>query len=106
MKPTHHQVLGVTLKATTADIRAHYLALARTMHPDRNGGTRESNEAFAEVTQAYATLSDEASRKKYELSLEVLSTACGQCGGDGHRQRGMKRFPCKACGGTGRIFYG
>ena len=104
MKLTYHQVLGVTLKANKADIRSHYLALAKTMHPDRNGGTKESNEAFAEVTQAYATLSDETARKKYETSLEILSQPCGMCGGDGHRQRGMKKAPCVKCGGTGRVF--
>lgn len=105
---THYQVLGVDRGASHEEVRTAYQGLARRMHPDRNGGTAEANSAFAEVTSAYAVLSDPKRRKQYDANLDLLTEPCGKCKGKGRvgRQKGFgkKEFStCDACQGSGRV---
>ena len=103
-EPTHHEALGVPLRATPKQIRQNYQVLTRSMHPDKHGGTREANEAFARVTQAYVVLMDKSKREAYEAALTILTDPCPACSGKGERQRGFGRpVVCLQCNGTGRI---
>lgn len=61
----YYRVLGVTRKATSAEIRSAYRKMALTMHPDRNP-TKALAEKFKEISQAYSVLSDERQREIYD----------------------------------------
>lgn len=105
---THYRMMGLDRGCTAAELLAKWRELSRTMHPDRLGCTPEANAAFAEVTAAYAVLSDASRRKAYDASLNLLTEPCPKCRGEGRvwKQKGFTgrvASMCKACGGSGRI---
>ena len=59
-------ILGVSKKASDADIRKAYRRLARQHHPDVNPNDSLAEEKFKDVNEAYQVLSDSESRKKYD----------------------------------------
>src|SRR3546814_6482568 len=63
---THYEVLGVGRGATTAELRAAYVELARIHHPDRAGGDAARMRA---VNAAWATLRNPARRAAYDASI-------------------------------------
>jgi curved DNA-binding protein len=66
MKKDYYQVLGVAKDAGQDVIKKAYRKLAMEHHPDRNAGDKGAEEKFKDVSEAYAVLSDEAKRKKYD----------------------------------------
>jgi curved DNA-binding protein CbpA len=62
-----YALLGVEKNADLAAIKKAYRKLALKHHPDRNGGSKESEETFREITAAYSILSDEKLRRAYDL---------------------------------------
>ena len=72
MTPDHYKSLGVSESASSEEIKTAYKSLAKKWHPDRNQDNKERAERkFKEVAQAYKTLSDEKSRREYDLSRQV-----------------------------------
>jgi len=65
-KRDYYEVLGVDKNADDAAIKKAYRALARKYHPDQNPGDKEAEAKFKEASEAYAVLSDEEKRKKYD----------------------------------------
>ena len=63
----YYDVLGVARDASEKDIRQAYRKLARQFHPDVNKNDDAAEEKFKEINEAYSVLSDEESRKKYDL---------------------------------------
>src|SRR5919202_3878581 len=61
-----YTVLGVGRDASDDDIKKAYRKLAMTYHPDRNGGSREAEERFKEITEAYDVLRDPQKRAMYD----------------------------------------
>ena len=61
-----YAVLGVPRDASDEDIKKAYRKLAMTYHPDRNGGAREAEEKFKEITEAYDVLRDANKRAAYD----------------------------------------
>ncbi len=59
-----YSVLGVSQDATLAQVKTAYRKLARKIHPDKNGGSRESTEAFKELQRAYDSLCDPKTRRQ------------------------------------------
>ncbi|CAN5195212.1 hypothetical protein BH09BAC2_BH09BAC2_19020 [soil metagenome] len=62
----YYQILEVTSAATFAEIKASYRRLAKLYHPDKNNGNELQEEKFKELNEAYAVLSDEHRRKRYD----------------------------------------
>ncbi|MGZ8794282.1 MAG: DnaJ domain-containing protein [Gaiellaceae bacterium] len=61
-----YDVLGVDRGAGDEEIKHAYRALARELHPDVASEDDEGGERFREVTEAYAVLADEESRRLYD----------------------------------------
>ena len=58
--------LGVERAAADDDIKKAYRKLAMAYHPDRNGGSKEAEEKFKEITEAYDVLRDPQKRATYD----------------------------------------
>ncbi|MEO8333843.1 MAG: molecular chaperone DnaJ [bacterium] len=61
-----YNTLGVERTAADDDIKKAYRKLAMTYHPDRNGGSKEAEEKFKEITEAYDVLRDPQKRAAYD----------------------------------------
>ena len=61
----YYKLLGVDRSATADEIRKAYRKLARKYHPDVNNADDAATK-FAEVQEAYDTLSDAEKRKMYD----------------------------------------
>ena len=62
----YYEVLGVSRKASDAEIKKAFRKLAREYHPDVAKNKRTAEEKFKEINEAYEVLSDPAKRKKYD----------------------------------------
>jgi DnaJ-class molecular chaperone len=61
-----YEVLGVKKDASQADIKKTHRVLAKKHHPDLNPGDKAAEDTFRKVQAAYAILSDEEQRRKYD----------------------------------------
>jgi molecular chaperone DnaJ len=61
-----YAVLGVERAAPDDEIKKAYRKLAMTYHPDRNNGSKEAEERFKEITEAYDVLRDPQKRAAYD----------------------------------------
>ena len=61
-----YEILGVNQNATADEIKKAYKKLAIKYHPDRNKGNKEAEDKFKEIGAAYAILSDEQKRARYD----------------------------------------
>jgi molecular chaperone DnaJ len=61
----YYDILGVDEDASQDEIKKAYKKLAKKYHPDRNSD-ESSEDKFKEIGEAYAVLSDEEKREKYD----------------------------------------
>src|SRR4029079_5460903 len=61
-----YEVLGVERTSSDDEIKKSYRKLAMTYHPDRNNGSKEAEERFKEITEAYDVLRDPQKRAAYD----------------------------------------
>ncbi|MGI0042859.1 MAG: DnaJ domain-containing protein, partial [Nitrososphaeraceae archaeon] len=64
-KRDYYEVLGVPKNSEKGDIKSAYRKLALQYHPDRNKSPG-AEERFKEISEAYAVLSDDDKRKRYD----------------------------------------
>lgn len=63
----YYKILGVSENAALDEIKSVYRKLALKYHPDRNpANSKEAEEKFKDISQAYYVLSDEKKRKEYD----------------------------------------
>src|SRR5213595_4239042 len=62
----YYGVLGVDRGASDDDIKKAYRKLAMTYHPDRNNGSKDAEEKFKSITEAYDVLRDPDKRALYD----------------------------------------
>ncbi|MFO0582430.1 MAG: molecular chaperone DnaJ [Anaeromyxobacter sp.] len=65
-KRDYYEVLGVGRDADGSAIKSAYRKLAHQYHPDKNPGNKEAEEKFKEASEAYAVLSDQEKRARYD----------------------------------------
>ncbi|XP_047071865.1 chaperone protein dnaJ 11, chloroplastic-like [Lolium rigidum] len=70
---TLYEVLGLRAGATGGEIKAAYRRLARELHPDVAGA---AGDEFIRLHDAYATLSDQDARARYDR--DVVANAYAQ----------------------------
>ena len=76
-----YSVLGVQRAASDDEIKKAYRKLAMQYHPDRNNGSREAEEKFKEITEAYDVLRDPNKRAAYDRYGEAgLRSGAGGAG--------------------------
>lgn len=76
----YYAILEVDEKATTEEIRKAFQKKARTLHPDVNKEP-DAEDRFKEVSEAYAVLSDDDKRKRYDAMRSGVPFAGGYPGG-------------------------
>lgn len=65
-KRDFYEVLGVGKSASKDEIKKSYRKLAMQYHPDKNPGDAAAEEKFKEAAEAYAVLSDDDQRQRYD----------------------------------------
>lgn len=65
-KRDYYEVLGVGRDVSDDDLKSAYRKLALKHHPDRNPGNADAEAKFKEAAEAYAVLSDEKKRARYD----------------------------------------
>lgn len=82
-KRDYYEVLGVARDAAQQEIKSAYRKLAQKYHPDRNPGDKDAEERFKEAAEAYAILSDDDKRARYDrFGHQGVSGAAGGAGFD------------------------
>jgi len=61
-----YAILGVERGASDEDIKRAYRKLAMQSHPDRNNGSKDAEERFKAITEAYDVLRDSDKRAVYD----------------------------------------
>jgi molecular chaperone DnaJ len=61
-----YTTLGVARDASDEDIKKSYRKLAMQWHPDKNGGSKDAEEKFKSITEAYDVLRDPQKRAAYD----------------------------------------
>ena len=69
----HYQTLGLLPEASAEDIRKAYRFFASKFHPDKHDGDKFFEEKFKEIQEANNVLSNQESRKHYDLSILAKS---------------------------------
>lgn len=65
MSTDYYKTLGVSKAATAEELKRAYRKLAVQYHPDKNK-SKEAEEKFKEINQAYEVLGNEQKRKQYD----------------------------------------
>lgn len=80
----YYELLGVAQNAGPEEIKKAYRKRAIMYHPDKNEGSKEAEEKFKEVTEAYEVLKDPEKRSVYDrYGAQGLKRGTGAGGGFG-----------------------
>ena len=61
-----YEILGVDKSSSQEEIKKAYRKLAIQHHPDKNNGSKESEDKFKKIQEAYDILSNEEKRQNYD----------------------------------------
>ncbi|MEP6834177.1 MAG: molecular chaperone DnaJ [Gemmatimonas sp.] len=73
-----YAVLNVSREATDDEIKQSYRRLAMQWHPDKNGGSKEAEDKFKTISEAYDVLRDPQKRAAYDRYGEAGLRGAGQ----------------------------
>jgi molecular chaperone DnaJ len=66
--PNYYKILDIPKTASQDDIKKRYRELAKKLHPDKSK-EKKTEEAMAEINQAYEVLSNQERKEKYDKYL-------------------------------------
>ena len=101
-----YEVLGVSRDASQDEIKKAYRKMAIQYHPDKNPGDKEAEEKFKEIAEAYAILSDQNKRARYDRFGHSATSGAGDFGGFSNIEDIFSAFGDSFGGGFGDIFGG
>jgi DnaJ-class molecular chaperone len=81
-----YQILGISRRASQAEIKQNYRRLAKELHPDRQPGNATTADKFKEIAAAYHVLGDAKQRSRFDR---------GEIDANGNRQAGYQPPPPK-----------
>src|ERR1043166_4225812 len=101
-----YEVLGVPKKATEAEIKKAFRALAKKHHPDKHANDPKAVKRFQELSAAYEIVGDKDKRGQYdrgEIDAAGQPKGFGQGfhPGAGGVEQGFGGFRSRAGGSTG-----
>ena len=64
----YYTILGLGKDASRSEIIKSYRYLALKYHPDRNNNSEEARQKFMQIVEAYQVLSNEQSRRDYDIT--------------------------------------
>ena len=67
----YYEVLDVNKDSSADEIKKKYRKLSMKYHPDKNGSSKESEDIFKKISEAYDTLGDETKRREYDFMNNV-----------------------------------
>lgn len=100
----YYQLLGVARDAGAEEIKKAYRKLALQHHPDKNDGSKESEEKFKEITRAYEVLKDPDQRAIYDRYGEQGLSRGGGGGQQGFDFSDALEVFMRDFGGFGDLF--
>ena len=80
-----YETLGIARNASDKEIKSAYRKLAKQWHPDQNSGSKEAEEKFKEIQNAYEILSDAQKRLIYDQTGDA--TRAGSRAGAPHQDQ-------------------
>jgi DnaJ-class molecular chaperone len=66
----HYKTLNLPFGASETEIKKRFRKLATIHHPDKNGGSKKSEEIFKVILNAYETLSEKDRRAIYDIKYK------------------------------------
>ena len=107
-KRDYYDVLGVAREASDGEIKKAYRKLALANHPDQNQGDEAAEARFKEAAEAYAVLSDNEKRQRYDqfghAGVDGQAGGFGGGGGFSNMEDIFSAFGDIFGGGGGGIF--
>lgn len=97
----YYRILGLEETADAEAVRKAYRRLAKGCHPDAYPGDKKAEERFKQITEAYAVLSDEEKRNKYDRER---AGGRGQKAASGRRSGGQPFGAADFSGGFEEFF--
>jgi molecular chaperone DnaJ len=83
MKQDYYEILGVSKKATSNEIKKAYRKKAVQNHPDKNPGDKSAEERFKQAAEAYEILSNADKKARYDQYGHAAFENGGAGGGFG-----------------------
>jgi DnaJ-class molecular chaperone len=108
----HYLTMLLCPGATADEVRTQWKKLASELHPDKLAGksekiVRHATDRFAELSGAYACLSDPKKRAAFDFERAVGKDRCPACEGLGRTARrglkGAKYTGCSTCECSGLV---
>ena len=92
----YYKILGIPANTPKKDIKKKYRELAKKYHPDTNQGSKEAEDKFKIVSEAYEVLSNALKRKEYDRQRSYKTQSRAQ------PSRGRPAWDREPPGGFGR----